>query len=80
MGDLESAQQKLVEAKTYQKELKDNLVSIEALIKLLEHQGNSHPHYNQLEYLKERNKVITEQLFSLNEIENKLKRKISEND
>jgi hypothetical protein len=69
-------EKKLLEAIFYKNELDQNKRSVDALISLLEHKGTSHPQYNQLDYLKNRNKEIEKQLISLNEIINNLKAKI----
>jgi len=68
-------QQKLSTAEFYKNELEENQRSIDALIALLEHEGEKHPHYNQLNSLKNRNQEIDTQLISLNEIINNLKDK-----
>jgi hypothetical protein len=68
--------QKLLQAEFYEKELKENQISVDALIALLEHEGNNHPQYSQLTYLKSRNQEITDQLTNLNKIINKLRNKV----
>ena len=67
--------QRLIEAEFYEKELKENQRSIDALIAILEHQREKHPQYKQLDYLKERNEEINSQLTSLKEIINNLRNK-----
>ena len=64
--------EELLKTELFISHLEENKRSVEALIALLECEGEIHPQYNQLDYLQKRIKEIDNQLIGLNKIKNLL--------